>query len=242
MGSFALLRMAAILKRENGMKTHYYLDWYEGGFSEKLAKLLQEDIKDRKSIVFISAQPSDYWDIEVGVIDIAEKAWFGKAGINFGEYNLIDRHTKKEDAQKLVQNASVIFLCGGSSDAQGDILTECKLADFIKESKAILMGTSAGAINMSAKFIWSKHHNYKDKTEVTIFYEGMGLDHLSFEPHFDLNNVKLIEDDFFPLSNEVDIYGADRNGAVRIKGGKIDIIGNVYLISKSKMRKLDETI
>jgi cyanophycinase len=35
---------------------------------------------------------------------------------------------------------------------------------------------------------------------------------------------------------------ADKDGAVRVKNSKIDIIGNVYLISHSKIQKLVETL
>ncbi|AIQ19065.1 hypothetical protein H70357_21905 [Paenibacillus sp. FSL H7-0357] len=47
----------------------------------------------------------------------------------------------------------------------------------------------------------------------------------------------------FPLSEKMDIYmAADKDSAVRVKNSKIDIIGNVYLISHSKIQKLVETL
>lgn len=73
-------------------------------------------------------------------------------------------------------------------------------------------------------------------------YEGIALNDFSFEAHFDYNNQTLIEERF-PLSEEIDIYmAADKDGAVRVKNGRIDIIGNVYLISNSKIQKLHETL
>ncbi|MNN96102.1 hypothetical protein D3C81_2150320 [compost metagenome] len=72
-------------------------------------------------------------------------------------------------------------------------------------------------------------------------YEGMALNHFSFEAHFDHDNTEKIEERF-PLSEKINIYvAADQDGAVRVKDGKIDIIGNVYLISRSKIQKLVET-
>jgi len=71
-------------------------------------------------------------------------------------------------------------------------------------------------------------------------YEGMALNHFSFEAHFDHDNTALIEERF---PKKMDIYvAADKDGAVRVKGIKIDIIGNVYLISHSKIQKLVETL
>jgi cyanophycinase len=70
----------------------------------------------------------------------------------------------------------------------------------------------------------------------------MALNHFSFEAHFDYENTALIEERF-PLSEKMDIYvAANKDGAVRVKGCKIDIIGNVYLISRSKIQKLVETL
>lgn len=39
------------------MKTHYYLGWFNNFFPEKLGRILQEDITDRKSLVMISSNP-----------------------------------------------------------------------------------------------------------------------------------------------------------------------------------------
>ena len=224
------------------MKINYYLDWYENGFTEKLARLLREDIPHRKSLAFISAQPSEYWDIEVGVNDVPEKLWFNKADMHFDEYYLIDHRTSKDDAQKLIKEVGVIFLCGGSPHAQKRTLVECCLLDFIKNNDSVVIGTSAGAMNMSTKWMWSKHHDLKSKPDVSIIYDGINLNHLSFEPHFNINNVALIEEDIFPLSEELNIYASVKDGAMRIKDGKVDIIGEMYLISNSKIHKLDETL
>lgn len=214
------------------MKTHYYLDWfYDKGFSEKLVNVLQEDITDRKSLVMISAESSDYKDEQVNIDDVFERTWFNQANIFFDEYHLIDHRTKKEDAQRLIQNASVVFLCGGYPQYQKRLLTEYELSDLIKKSNAVVMGTSAGGMNMSDEYV----------DECTI-YEGMALNNFSFEAHFDHDNTALIEERF-PLSEKMDVYvAADKDGAVRVKGSKIDIIGNVYLISHSKIRKLVETL
>lgn len=214
------------------MKTHYYLDWfYDKGFSEKLVNVLYEDITDRKSLVMISAESFDYKDEQVNIDDVFERTWFNQANIFFDEYHLIDNRTQKEDAQLLVQNASVVFLCGGYPRYQKHLLTEYELSDLIKKSNAVVMGTSAGGMNMSDEYV----------DECTV-YEGMALNHFSFEAHFDHDNTALIEERFL-LSEKMDIYVAtDKDGTVRVKGGKIDIIGNVYLISQSKIQKLVETL
>ena len=214
------------------MKTYYYLDWfYDKGFSEKLVKALQEDITDRKSIVMISAEIPDYKEGQVTINDVFERTWFNQANIYFDKYDLIDHHTQKEAAQQLIQNASVIFLCGGYPQHQKRLLMEYELLDFIKKSNAIVMGTSAGGMNMSASYV-----------DEGAIYEGIALNKFSFEAHFDHGNTELIEERF-PLSDKIDVYvAADQDGALRVKESDMDIIGNVYLISQSKIQKLVETL
>ena len=213
------------------MKTCYYLDWfYDNGFPEKLVNVFNEDITDRKSLVMISAESPDYQDEQVSIDNVFEKTWFNNANIFFDEYHFIDCCTKKEDAQALIQNASVIFLCGGYPEYQKQILTECELLDLIRNSNAVVMGTSAGGMNMSNEYV----------DDGTI-YKGMALNNFSFEAHFDYDNITLLEERFL-LSEKMDIYvAANKNGAVRVKESKIDIIGSVYLISHSKIEKLVET-
>ncbi|WP_042472597.1 Type 1 glutamine amidotransferase-like domain-containing protein [Bacillus ndiopicus] len=218
------------------MKTHYYLGWFNNFFPENLGRALQEDITDRKSLVMISSNPS--FDEDDGAI---ERSWLDQVGIMFDEYHLINYRVQKEDAQALIQNASVIFLLGGNTVKQNGFLIEYEFSDLIKKSAAIVMGASAGAINMSAKWLCSKNFGYQ--VETSSVYDGIGLDNFSVLSHFDLeNNIALVQDELSPLSEEINIYASNKDCAVRVKGDKIDIIGNVYLISHSKIQKLDETL
>ncbi|KYG90905.1 Type 1 glutamine amidotransferase-like domain-containing protein [Metasolibacillus sp. FSL H7-0170] len=218
------------------MKTHYYLGWFNNFFPENLSKVLQEDITDRKSLAMISSNPLFYEDD--GAI---ERTWLEQAGIIFDEYHIINYRVQKEDAQTLIQNASVIFLLGGNTLKQNEFLMEYELSGLIKESRAVVMGASAGAINMSAKWLCSKNFGYK--VEISSVYDGIGLSNFSVLSHFDLeNNIALVQDELSPLSKEMNVYASNKDCAVRVKGDKIDILGNVYLISHSQIQKLGETL
>lgn len=217
------------------MKTHYYLGWFSNFFPEKLGRVLQEDITDRKSLVMISSNPSCYEDDGA-----TERSWLDEAGIMFDEYHLINYQVQKEDVKTLIQNASVIFLLGGNILKQNGFLKEYVLSDLIKKSSAVVMGASAGAINMSAKWLCSK--NFGDKVEVSSVYDGIGLDNFSVLSHFDLeSNMELVQSELSPLSEEINIYASNKDCALRIKGDKMDVFGDVYLISHSNIQKLDET-
>ncbi|QPA56946.1 Type 1 glutamine amidotransferase-like domain-containing protein [Lysinibacillus sphaericus] len=218
------------------MKTHYYLGWFNDFFPENLGRVLQEDITDRKSLAMISSNPLLYEDGGA-----TERSWLDQAGILFDDYHLINYHVKKEDAQTFIRNASAIFLLGGDTLKQNEFLLDYELSDLIKKSTAVVMGASAGAINMSAKWLCSKNFGYP--VEKSSLYDGIGLDNFSVLSHFDLeNNIELVQNELSPLSEELNIYASNKDCAVRVKGDSIDILGNVYVISQSKIKKLDETL
>ncbi len=218
------------------MKTHYYLGWFNNFFPVSLSRVLQADITDRKSLVMISSNP--LFSEDDGT---TECSWFDHAGIMFDEYHLINYRVQKEDAQILIQNASVIFLLGGNTIKQNGFLREYELSVSIKNSRAVVIGASAGAINMSAKWLCSNKFGYN--VELSSVYDGIGLDDFSVLSHFDLeNNLTLVQDELSSLSEEINVYASNKDCAVRVKGDKIDILGNVYLISNSKIQKLDETL
>ena len=217
------------------MNTHYYLGWFNDFFPERLSEVLREDITDRKSLILISSNPLDD-----EVDGAAERSWLAHAGILFDDHHLINYGIQKEDAHNLIQNASVIFLLGGDTIKQNEFLRAYELSDWIKKSSAVVIGASAGAINMSAKWLCSKEFGYQ--VERNSFYDGIGLGNFSILSHFDLeNNMALVQSELSSLSEEMKIYASNKDCALRIKEDEIDILGNVYVISQLEIQKLEET-
>lgn len=218
------------------MKIHYYLGWFTEYFPVKLEKSLQEDIIERKLLVMISSMPTTH-----ELDGSTEREWLDHAGIKFDEYHLINYRVQKEDAQSLIQNASAIFLLGGDTVEQNAFLKEYGLADAIRQSGAVVLGASAGAINMSAKWLCSRKFGYD--VEESNLYEGIGLGNFSVLSHFDLeNNIEMVRSELALLSEELPVYASNKDCALRVKGDHLDILGDVYLIARSEIKKLDETL
>lgn len=218
------------------MKIHYYLGWFTEYFPVKLEKSLQEDIIERKSLVMISSMPTTH-----EIDGSTERSWLDHAGIKFDEYHLINYRVQKEDAQSLIQNASAIFLLGGDTVEQNVFLKDYGLADAIRQSDAVVLGASAGAINMSAKWLCSRNFGYD--VEESILYEGIGLGNFSVLSHFDLeNNMEMVRSELALLSEELAVYASNKDCALRVKGDHLDILGDVYLVAHSEIKKLDETL
>ena len=226
------------------MKTHYYFDWFNKDMPKHVADTLLNDLHERKSLVFIGSNPADY-SFNFGQADIAAGKWLEPAGVGFDEYSIIDYRTTREDAHIVIKNASAIFFLGGQAATQRAFLDEYDLLTAIEASNAaVVMGVSAGAMNMSAKWIISKYVNIGSarytagKSKVI---NGLGLDNFAFEAHVDIGNTKLFENDLFPLSQTVAVYAACYESAIRVKKGNTDFLGDVYLISSSKIQKMQES-
>lgn len=216
------------------MTIHYYFSWFDEELPENLIQLLDEDLVDRKSLVMISGQPTT---METSNRNIVTDIWLSSGGIIFEESHLIDYRTSKEEAYRLIQQASAIFLCGGSPVSQQQFLVDYGLSEVLKKSTAVIMGASAGAINMSAEWLCSKNMGMNVETSTT--YPGLGLDNLIFcsKPNLSMTDTALLKE-LLPLSNKRPIYAAVNEGAIRIKGQEKMIIGDVYLIVDEHIQKL----
>ena len=218
------------------MNTQYYLGWFTNMFPERLSEVLREDITDRKSLVMISSTPLDN-----EADGATERSWLDHAGIAFADYHLINYRVEKDTAHKLIQHASVIFLLGGDTLKQNEFLMAYGLPECIRKTNAVVIGASAGAINMAAKWLGSKRFGYS--VEKDTIYNGIGLGNFSILSHFDLeNNMALVQNELSSLSEEMKVYASNKDCALRIKADKIDVFGDIYVLSHSKMQKLEETL
>ena len=226
-------------------KIHYYIGWFDDTMPERVAELLHGDLTNRNSIVSICTKPSEYDsnDKFVGAI-IAE--WLNPVGLTFDEYYLIDYRVTKERAQELLRNASVIFLHGGNPSSLNAFLAEYELPEAIKESNAdVIMGASAGMMNMGMHWVSDKYlEKYSNgKFKAGIIYYGLGLDNVAVRVHYDPNDVQAdpLEDELLALSQKMDVYAACNGSVIRSKNEKLQFWGDVYLISDSKIKKMEET-
>ena len=211
---------------------------------KQVAEALLNDLPERKTLVFIAATPSDH-SFNAEQLSIAKNEWFTPAGITFDEYYLVDYSLTKEVAHKTLKSASAIFLLGGKAALQKAFLDEYELSTAIKESDAsVIMGVSAGAMNMSANWISSKYispDSARYTTGKSKIYDGLGLDNFALEAHLDPDNVDLIQNDLYPLSQKLDVYAACYDSVIRVKNDKMNFFGDVYLVSNSKINKVEAT-
>ena len=201
----------------------------------EVANYFKNDMVLYKNIVFI---PANFENMEKvnGYANI-DVSWFKEIGINLNGITVLNDTMTKEEMFRSIENADIIFLMGGDTLKQNDFLMKNDLKSIIKTFKKIVIGISAGAINLSNISLCSKDE--EDGVEKTITYEGIGRINYTIEPHFDIDNKILLQNELYSLSEKMTIYGLPNNTGVRIINKKFEILyGDFYKISNNEVEKI----
>lgn len=77
------------------------------------------------------------------------------------------------------------------------------MSNIAKNFGKVVIGISAGAINLSNTSLCSKDE--EDGVEKTVTYQGIGRIDYTIEPHFNIDNKNLLQNELYPLSKELTI-------------------------------------
>ena len=201
------------------------------GFTEDVSKNLKIDIIEKNSIVFIASSPigfekSDYY---FGI----NKQWFDLIDIKFSDYYLLDNRIDMEKAKKYLKEFSCIFLMGGTTREQINYLKESNIIEELKNYKGVIIGLSAGAINLAIKSL----HLKNEKENETIIYDGIGLIDKTIYPHFSMEDDKILKE-LLKFSNKLKIYGLCDYSTIIKRGLETIFFGDIYKIENSKIEKI----
>lgn len=201
----------------------------------KVTNYFKNDMVLYKNIVFI---PANFENMEKvnGYANI-DVSWFKEIGINLNGITVLNDTMTKEEMFRSIENADIIFLMGGDILKQNDFLMKNDLKPIIKTFKKVVIGISAGAINLSNISLCSKDE--EDGVEKTITYEGIGRINYTIEPHFDIDNKIFLQNELYPLSEKMTIYGLPNNTGVRIIDSNFEILyGDFYKILNNEVEKI----
>lgn len=196
----------------------YYCSGFDknNAFGHGLGDMFKEDLKDMKRIVYIPGGPHKVEKaISKSVPEFIDH--FKKVGIEFDEAVIITPDTRKEDAKSYVESASFIMLMGGDPFKQREMCEELEILDSIKNSKAVILGFSAGAMLMSKYSIITP---CSDRYPDFHIEDGLNLDGISIYPH---NNTESCE---YPESLDVGGEVYQKNDLIKVA----DEYGNYYLL------------
>lgn len=157
---------AKLLGFFSGFPTHH--------FTDEIADVLFETLTGREKLVFISAWPQDHARNDEDSDGM--HGMFAERDMPFREHFVIDGRTGAAEAVELVRTADCVFLMGGDPPAQMQLIRDLGLVSPLRESPAVILGVSAGAMNMGNRVaeIWDSK----------AFYEGIGLADVTIKSHY----------------------------------------------------------
>jgi len=156
---------------------------------------------------------------------------FSDCGITFGSSDVIDSRMSRETAQDTVKNADVLWLAGGDTPTQFAYLESYGLIPYIREQKGVIIGMSAGSINMAKTAVCTLTCEH-EKLEI---YEALGLVEFSVEPHLNKDNIA---DELLVISEKNPLYGICDDGAIICMEDNISYIGDVFLIDNRHVTRV----
>lgn len=177
---------------ENGRRiemnpTNKSINYFCSGFDinnafwSELAYQLKEDLKNTKRIVYIPGS------IKENKIEKAKNVYipsftehFRKIGIEFENVECITPDMGIEEAQRLVLDSDMVFLLGGNPFLQQELYNSKGLTQLLQNYNGVIMGMSAGAMNMSKYIIITPCSEEYPNFDVR---PGLNLSNISIYPH-----------------------------------------------------------
>jgi len=195
---------------------------FPNGFPHEFGRLLRAYIKTGMNFVFVASEFENIYEKTDWYCNYFLKM-FSDCGITFGSVDVIDSRMSKETAQDTVRNADVLWLAGGDTPTQFAYLESYGLIPYIRKQKGVIIGMSAGSINMAKTAVCTLtcEHN---KLEI---YEALGLVEFSALPHFDKDNIT---DELLVLSETYPLYGVCDDSAIICTEDNTSYIGDVFLV------------
>ncbi len=212
------------------MSTYILTSMFNDGFDVHTAEVFRQKISKRNKFAFVASEfekihekTDKYFHFFLNM--------FENAGIHFGEAYVIDGRMRADEAQKRLAEADVVWLSGGDTPTQFRYFKEYGLDTVIKQHDGIIIGMSAGSINMAKTSICTLSCGHF-KQEI---YDGLACVDISVEPHFIRGEVS---DELLDLSNQYTIYGLCDDSFIVCSGETIEFYGEIYKLSRGNIERL----
>ena len=221
--------------KDNGEKIANAIDNTNG-----LVDQIKKYLTNNNSILFIASDYEDYAKVDSYSTLLFEALRL--SGIEFSTYQILDGRNK-EDASKLVKEADFIFLSGGDTYVQHQFFESINLRELLKEYDGILMGQSAGSLNMASS-VFNSPEEMEDSEP--IYFDGLGVTDINIEPHFVLNEEGFSDEEIYQRryiekeSNTRAIYAITDGSHIFIDDDKIIAYGEIFLIKDELVEKICE--
>lgn len=197
-------------------------------FTDEIAEVLKVELDVRDSLVFVSTWPDDFAQNDEDSDGMHNM--FAERNMPFAKHSVIDNRTGADEAVRLIREASCIFLMGGNATLQFDLMNRKGILDEIRQSGAVILGLSAGSMNMGTKVV--------DIYESLTPYEGLGFADLTIKAHYPLEEelLKVVKQ----VSMELPVCLMTDESAIFMKKDSVMQIGKIYRMVKGKISEFTQ--
>lgn len=195
---------------------------------------LEDSLKEKRAVLYISADPTDTKKVEMYANILFEALKL--SGIEFDNYYILDEESK-EHAKEYVDKADFVFLSGGNTFSQNKFFSEINLKELLRNFSGVIMGQSAGSINL-AEDVFNSPENMENSDP--IYLKGLGAININVEPHFKFSDKYFNEaeeynrDYILKESKKRNIFALCDGSHIKIDDKTI-IYGKSYLISNGEI-------
>lgn len=202
-------------------------------FNERVSTIIKEKINSPVNMVAIASSPDDYNKNDkyfngnesvVGVFKTFKKIF---PDLNI---SLLDNRVSLEDGINSLKNADIVYLLGGNPFIQLEYLQKNKFDVIIQNTSALVIGVSAGSMNLATNSYYSKDEDYPE----SVIYKGLGITDITIDPHFDINNEEQVKE-IKANSKNIKIIGLPNDSAIVISNNNVKYIGTVYIFENGSL-------
>lgn len=222
--------------------------YYTGYLTENLEikDYLKKEIKEENMLFLIPSTFENPEKVKRHTNLIIE--FLKKMGIKFKEVIVLEKNMSRYNVKEKIKKADLIFLMGGDPNIQLDIIKNFDLEKDIRNSKAAIIGMSAGAMCMS-KYSWMLP--VSEKYPNLDIRKAMNLSGISIYPHYNTDGkildsytngdeTTLKKDIMFTAEKYGDCYYLNDDSAIIESDGKLIFVGkNIIHVSKDKIEKIN---
>jgi dipeptidase E len=214
------------------MSINILTSMFPNGFTSEFAAYLNSGIINRRNFAFVASEFHRIHDKTDNYFKDFLRM-FTNCGIVFDNAYVVDGRMSKEQASEAIAMADVVWLAGGDTPVQYNYLKEYGLIPILREHTGVIIGMSAGAINMGKLAICTITCEH-EKQEI---YPALGLVDISVEPHLNENGVT---DELLQFSMKYPIYGMCDDSAIVFKDGNVTYMGEIFLIEQGESKKISD--
>lgn len=202
-------------------------------FTKEISKEIKASVEHPINMVVIPADPNNHEKNDkqfngnqnaIGVFKTFKKI--------FPDLNIIllDNRIDQKNGLNELKKADIIYLLGGNPFTQLEYLKKSNYSDTICNTNALVIGVSAGSMNLAIDSYYSKDEDYPK----SIIYKGLGIVDITIDPHFDINNEEQVNE-IKINSKKRKIIGLPNDSAIIISNDVVKYIGNIYLFENGKL-------